>query len=51
MAFRAEKVGGTLAFRRARLGGVRIEVRIPLPVRMEPAYPQLDVKHIEETTQ
>jgi signal transduction histidine kinase len=49
MAARAEKVGGTLAFRRARLGGVRIEVRIPLPVRMEPAYPHLDFKHIEET--
>ena len=49
MAVRAEKVGGTLAFRRARLGGVRIEVRIPLPVRMEPAYPQLDLKHVEET--
>ena len=33
MAARAEKLHGSLAFRRARLGGVRIEVRIPLPVR------------------
>jgi len=49
MAVRAEKVGGALAFRRARLGGVRIEVRIPLPVRMEPAFPQLDLKHHEES--
>lgn len=33
MAARAEKLNGTLAFRRARLGGVRVEVRIPLPIR------------------
>jgi signal transduction histidine kinase len=50
MAARAEKVGGTIAFRRARIGGVRIEVRIPLPVRMEPAYPPLDPKTVEETS-
>ena len=39
MAVRAEKLGGSLAFRRARLGGVRIEVRIPLPIRMAAEYP------------
>jgi signal transduction histidine kinase len=50
MAVRAEKVGGTIAFRRARLGGLRIEVRIPLPVRMEPAYPHPDLNHLEETS-
>lgn len=49
MAARAEKVGGTLAFRRARLGGVRIEVRIPLPVRVEPTYPPVDLKPSRET--
>ena len=38
MAVRAEKLGGSLAFRRARLGGVRIEVRIPLPIRMAAEY-------------
>lgn len=50
MAARAEKVGGTIAFRRARLGGVRVEVRIPLPVRMEPVFPQLDLTQLEETS-
>ena len=33
MAARAEKLNGSLAFRRARLGGVRVEVRIPLPIQ------------------
>lgn len=49
MAARAEKLGGTLAFRRARLGGVRIEVRIPLPVRLEPLYPPVDLTRVEGT--
>ena len=39
MAVRAEKLGGSLAFRRAKLGGVRIEVRIPLPVRSADHHP------------
>jgi len=29
---RIAELGGTIAFRRARLGGVRVEMRIPLPI-------------------
>jgi len=47
MAVRAEKVGGTIAFRRARLGGVRIEVRIPLPVRVTPEFPDIHPTDLE----
>ena len=31
MESRISELGGSLAFRRARLGGVRVEMRIPLP--------------------
>ncbi len=30
---RVAELGGTVAFRRARIGGVRVEMRVPLPVR------------------
>ncbi|MTD15494.1 GAF domain-containing protein [Nakamurella sp. YIM 132087] len=50
MATRAEKLGGTLAFRRARLGGVRVEVRIPLPLhRLRPPEFATDPGQILET--
>lgn len=29
---RVSELGGTLAFRRARMGGVRVELRVPLPI-------------------
>jgi len=29
---RLADMGGTIAFRRARLGGVRVEMRLPLPL-------------------
>jgi hypothetical protein len=32
MESRVGDLGGSLAFRRARLGGVRVEMRIPLPI-------------------
>jgi signal transduction histidine kinase len=32
MDSRISDLGGSLAFRRARLGGVRVEMRIPLPI-------------------
>ncbi len=32
MESRVNDLGGTLAFRRARLGGVRVEIRVPLPL-------------------
>jgi hypothetical protein len=32
MDSRISDLGGSLAFRRARLGGVRVEMRIPLPL-------------------
>ena len=32
MESRVGELGGSLAFRRARLGGVRVEIRIPLPL-------------------
>ncbi len=32
MESRVSDLGGSLAFRRARLGGVRVEIRIPLPL-------------------
>ena len=32
MESRVGELGGTLAFRRARLGGVRVEIRVPLPL-------------------
>jgi len=32
MESRVSDLGGSLAFRRARLGGVRVEMRIPLPI-------------------
>ena len=32
METRVGELGGSLAFRRARLGGVRVEIRIPLPL-------------------
>jgi signal transduction histidine kinase len=32
MESRITELGGTLAFRRARIGGVRVEMRIPLPL-------------------
>ena len=34
MDSRVNDLGGSLAFRRARLGGVRVEIRIPLPLRL-----------------
>jgi signal transduction histidine kinase len=34
MDSRVGDLGGSLAFRRARLGGVRVEIRIPLPLRL-----------------
>ncbi|MDT9594148.1 histidine kinase [Nocardioides zeae] len=34
---RVAELGGTLAFRRARIGGVRVELRVPLP--LTPARP------------
>jgi hypothetical protein len=33
MSTRAAQLGGTFAIRRARLGGVIVELRIPLPPR------------------
>ena len=47
MAVRAEKVGGSIAFRRARLGGVRIEVRIPLPVRFAADFTDIHSTDLE----
>ena len=32
MESRVGELGGSLAFRRARLGGVRVEIRVPLPL-------------------
>lgn len=37
MQDRLVRLGGTIGFRRARLGGVRVELRLPLPVRGEVA--------------
>jgi signal transduction histidine kinase len=37
MASRAAELGGTFALRRARLGGLRIEVRVPWPLSVDPA--------------
>jgi signal transduction histidine kinase len=31
MAARARELGGTLSFRRARLGGLQVQVDIPIP--------------------
>lgn len=39
MASRAAELGGTFALRRARLGGLRIEVRVPWPLSVNPATP------------
>ena len=39
MDSRVGDLGGSLAFRRARLGGVRVEIRIPLPLRLPGARP------------
>ena len=36
MDSRIADLGGSLAFRRARLGGVRVEMRIPLPLTLTP---------------
>ena len=36
MESRIGDLGGSLAFRRARLGGVRVEMRIPLPLQVGP---------------
>ena len=36
MASRAAELGGTFALRRARLGGLRVEVRVPWPLSVEP---------------
>jgi signal transduction histidine kinase len=36
MDSRVSDLGGTMAFRRARLGGVRVEIRIPLPLQVGP---------------
>ena len=48
MDSRMRGLGGTLSFRRSRLGGVRIMFRVPLPVvRAHPAG--LDLPHPEET--
>jgi hypothetical protein len=47
MAVRAEELGGSLAFRRARLGGVRIEVRVPLPIRMAAEFPEIHSTDLE----
>lgn len=38
MAARAAEMGGTLQFRAARLGGIRVEVMIPLPRLQEAAH-------------
>ncbi len=45
MFTRVGDLGGTLAFRRARLGGVRVEIRIPLPLpaAQRHAAPPLDL--------
>jgi signal transduction histidine kinase len=37
---RLADMGGSIAFRRARLGGVRVEMRLPLPLA-EPTHPAL----------
>ena len=37
MDSRIGDLGGSLAFRRARLGGVRVEMRVPLPLSPRPA--------------
>jgi len=42
METRVGDLGGTLAFRRARLGGVRVEIRVPLPLRSA-ARPRADL--------
>ena len=42
MESRVSDLGGTLAFRRARLGGVRVEIRVPLPVHGLPPGPAGD---------
>lgn len=34
--FRIAELGGRIAFRRARLGGVRVEMHVPLPIRSAP---------------
>jgi signal transduction histidine kinase len=39
MATRAAELGGTFALRRARLGGLRIEVRVPWPLSVDLATP------------
>ena len=36
MASRAAELGGTFALRRARLGGLRVEVRVPWPLSVDP---------------
>jgi hypothetical protein len=36
MAERAREIGGTLAVQRARQGGIRIQVGVPLPIGGEP---------------
>lgn len=35
---RIVELGGTVAFRRARLGGVRVEMRVPLPLPANPRH-------------
>jgi signal transduction histidine kinase len=47
MAVRAEKLGGSLAFRRARLGGVRVEVRVPLPIAIAAERPEFHSTDLE----
>src|SRR5664280_2686444 len=37
MASRAAELGGTFALRRARLGGLRVEVRVPWPLSVDPS--------------
>ncbi|QYJ02632.1 sensor histidine kinase [Nocardioides panacisoli] len=42
---RVSELGGRLAFRRARLGGVRVEIRVPLPL---PASQSSIIEHLTE---
>jgi signal transduction histidine kinase len=37
MASRAAELGGSFALRRARLGGLRVEVRVPWPLSVDPS--------------
>lgn len=41
MADRMAALGGSLAFRRARLGGIRVVLHLPLPVPETPTTPTI----------